>query len=111
MADRPGDTVQRTRPSAPLISTRAGPNAALPAGRLETSTRVPASGWPPAVASSTIVPDRPNTSWVGPEATSRWTVAGLATANCHITGPATLPERSATVTAIVWTPAPRLPGA
>ena len=32
-------------------------------------------------------------------------------ANCHITGPARLPERSATATAIVWTPAPRSPGA
>src|SRR4051795_5797293 len=47
----------------------------------------------------------------GTESADTATRAGLATANCHMTGPATLPEVSATVTATVCTPGPRFPGA
>ena len=77
----------------------------------DTSTRAPAIPAPLLVAVNASVAAWPTTIDAGPPAAVRPSEAGSATANCHITGPATLPALSATVTEIVCTPAPRFPGA
>jgi len=108
---RAGETENSATPVAAAVTTRAGPNAALPAGRPETRIRAPAMPVPLLVAEKRRTAVRPCTMDDGPPAGASASEAGSATANCHMTGPATFPALSATVTAIVWTPAPRLPGA
>src|ERR687887_727034 len=108
---RVGATVQLTIPVAEAVITRAGPKVAWPAGRVATRTRASAIAVPLLVAANRSVAFWPATIACGPAVAATWSVAGSATANCHITGPATFPALSETVTAMVCTPAPRLPGA
>src|SRR5262249_39765928 len=106
-----GATASPNWPEVEATAAEAGPKSAAPAGRRDTSSRAPAIGVELLVAWKTSVERPPHTRDDGPDTTRRPSVAGPATAHSHTTGPVALPARSATVTATVCTPAPRLPGA
>ena len=107
---RSGATDHETAPVLPVVSVRTMRNPRRPAGRVEIATRTPASGVPLPVATKRMLARLPARMEAGPCAASRRT-AGSATANCQLTGPATLPALSAAVTETVCTPALRVPGA